>query len=89
MAVPGSVLGMSQRLQALIASIGEQPPSSLCQLERYVAEARLVEQDLLPWADFRHPVEDSYGRRLIWKSDFVELMVMSSTKSDFQTNRRP
>ena len=83
MAVPGSVLGMSRRLQALIASIGEQPPSSLSQLERCVADAQLVEQDLLPWEDFRHPVEDSYGRRLIWKSDFVELMVMSWIPGDF------
>ncbi|OUX74776.1 cysteine dioxygenase type I [Synechococcus sp. MEDNS5] len=83
MAVPGSVLGMSWRLQALIASIGEQPPSSLARLERSVADAGLIEQDLLPWADFSHPVEDSYGRRLIWKSDFVELMVMSWIPGDF------
>jgi cysteine dioxygenase len=83
MAVPGAVLGMSQRLQSLIASMGDEAPKSLQELESFVSEAGLVEEDLLPWADFDHPLTDSYGRRLIWKSDFVELMVMSWVPGDF------
>jgi len=83
MTLPGAVLGMSQRLQLLIASIGHEAPESLQALERSVSDAGLLEQDLLPWADFDHPVSDSYGRRLIWKSDYVELMVMSWVPGDF------
>ena len=83
MTVPGTVLGMSRRMQSLIASIGDQPPACLDDLKRCMSDARLTEQDLLPWADFNHPLEDSYGRRLIWKSDFVELMVMSWIPGDF------
>lgn len=83
MTLPGAVLGMSQRLQSLIASIGSEGPESLQALERCVSDAGLEERDLLPWADFDHPVADSYGRRLIWKSDFVELMVMSWVPGDF------
>ena len=40
-------------------------------------------QDLLPWADFNHPVTDSYGRKLLFQGKNFEIMVMSWLPGDF------
>ncbi len=48
-----------------------------------VIEANLKPEDLYPWADFDHPVEDSYGRRLVYNESDFEIMVMSWAPGDF------
>ena len=32
-------------------------------IRRVIKEANVKPEDLSPWADFDHPVEDSYGRK--------------------------
>ena len=39
--------------------------------------------DLEPWYDFDHPVRDGYGRKLAYKADAFEIMVMSWRPGDF------
>lgn len=53
------------------------------ELRRAVLAAGVREEDLLPWADFDHPVADSYGRKLVYKEDHFEIMVMSWQPGDF------
>ena len=48
-----------------------------------VLDANLRAEDLTAWADFDHPVEDSYGRRLVYDGGDFEIMVMSWAPGDF------
>ena len=45
-------------------------------------EIPVTADDLLPWADFDHPLADSYGRKLVWDGGFFEVMVMSWNPGD-------
>lgn len=42
-----------------------------------VIQADVQIQDMVPYADFQHPVEDCYGRKLVYETDQFEVMVMS------------
>ena len=46
-------------------------------------EANVDPRDLLPWYDFEHPVQDSYGRKLVKQGRNFELMVMSWLPRDY------
>jgi SAM-dependent methyltransferase/predicted metal-dependent enzyme (double-stranded beta helix superfamily) len=48
-----------------------------------VLEAQVSADDLIAWADFDHPVSDSYGRKLVFKGSHFEIMVMSWAPGDF------
>ncbi|MEL6158623.1 MAG: cysteine dioxygenase family protein [Cyanobacteria bacterium J06554_11] len=43
---------------------------------------QISEQTLMPWADFSHPVTDSYGRKLVFDGGHFEIMVMSWRPGD-------
>jgi SAM-dependent methyltransferase len=58
----------------------ELKPSSM---RRILLEAGVKPEELEPWAEFDHPVEDSYGRKLAYKGDNFEIMVMSWRPGDF------
>lgn len=55
------------------------------EMHRIVKMAGVQPEDLQPWADFDHPVQDSYGRKLVYKGDNFEVMVMSWRPGDFST----
>ncbi len=55
-------------------------PSKVAQIIR---EANVQPTDLEPWTDFDHPVTDSYGRKMAYKGDHFEIMVMSWAPGDF------
>ncbi len=46
-------------------------------------EANIDPIDLLPWYDFEHPGQDSYGRKLVKQGRNYELMVMSWLPGDY------
>lgn len=52
-------------------------------LTRYLQGTAIQTEDLLPWADWKHPIRDSYGRRLVYRSDRFEVMVMSWLPGDY------
>lgn len=54
-------------------------------VRKTILEAKVEPKDLEPWADFDHPVTDSYGRKLVYKGDNFEIMVMSWRPGDFST----
>lgn len=55
------------------------------QMRKIILEAGVKVEELKPWADFDHPVQDSYGRKLVYKGDNFEIMVMSWRPGDFST----
>lgn len=68
------------RLVKNIRASARLTPEIVCQC---AIEAKVDAQDLLPWADFQHPVADSYGRQLVYHGENFEIMVMSWLPGDF------
>ncbi len=57
-------------------------PGKLCSIIR---NAKVKVEDLAHWADFDHPVRDSYGRKQVHIGENFEVMVMSWRPGDFST----
>ncbi len=47
-----------------------------------IKAAAVQKEDLEPWADFKHPIKDSYGRKMVYKAPNFEIMVMSWLPGD-------
>lgn len=73
------------RLEGLIRNIEQDAHCSPQRLRQHILAANLSTDDLLPWADFQHPVTDSYGRKAVYESEYFEVMVMSWAPGDFST----
>ncbi len=79
-------VGRSQAtLSHIIHTLQNSGPLRPAELRRLVLEAQVKQEDLLPWADFEHPVADSYGRKLAYKEGHFEIMVMSWLPGDFSS----
>ncbi len=72
----------SPEIQALIAAIESDDHLTPSRARRLLEESDITQADLAPWADFDHPIEDSYGRKLIHNGGFYELMAMSWVDGD-------
>ena len=69
-----------QRLKNLIEA---HDSLNVSVVARLVQEAAITEADLVPYADFDHPLEDGYGRKMAYEGEFYEIMVMSWNPGDF------
>ena len=56
---------------------------TLVKAEQYLREAELEISDLMPYADFDHPVADGYGRKMVVDDEHFEIMVMAWNPGDF------
>ncbi len=70
-------------LRRIVSTLRSAAALRPMELRRAVVDAGVKEEELMPWADFDHPVEDSYGRKLVYKEDNFEIMVMSWSPGDF------
>ncbi|MEY2904600.1 MAG: hypothetical protein RJA52_616 [Bacteroidota bacterium] len=70
-------------IKNLISDLENAPRFSTSLLIQLVNNSNITAEDLKPWADFDHPQEDSYGRKLIYEGKNFELMVMSWVPGDF------
>lgn len=70
-------------LQNLITQIQQHTYLTPTVLRDCVQAAQIQPSDLLPWADFEHPVTDGYGRKLVYDGGHFEIMVMSWREGDF------
>ncbi|MEM7374342.1 MAG: cysteine dioxygenase family protein [Bacteroidota bacterium] len=69
-------------LSTLITNLSQNNCSTVSEIVAYVRDANVHYEDLLPWADFDHPAEDSYGRKLVSHGPNFEVMVMSWRPGD-------
>lgn len=69
-----------KRLTKLIEQNGEMTISKVAD---YVKDAAICVEDLLPYADFAHPIEDGYGRQIAVAGKNYKIMVMSWNPGDF------
>jgi len=70
-------------LQKIAKALEHKHELSPAEMRKLVMSAGVTEEDITPWADFDHPVEDSYGRKMIYKAPHFEMMVMSWRKGNF------
>ncbi|MBK8489387.1 MAG: methyltransferase domain-containing protein [Saprospirales bacterium] len=73
--LPASLQFIANALESLVIST----PASI---RKIVQEAGVQPQDLEAWADFDHPVADSYGRKLAYDGGHFEIMAMSWKPGD-------
>ncbi|MEO0538063.1 MAG: cysteine dioxygenase family protein [Cyanobacteria bacterium P01_A01_bin.123] len=72
-----------ERLQRLIQTLQQACDFTPGQIREIVLRAQISTEDLMPWANFDHPVADSYGRQLVFHGGHFEIMVMSWMPGDF------
>jgi cysteine dioxygenase len=70
-------------LQEIVKFFEHNQELSPAKVEDAIRRAQVKEEDLAPWTDFDHPLEDGYGRKMVHKSDDFEIMVMSWNPGDF------
>jgi SAM-dependent methyltransferase/predicted metal-dependent enzyme (double-stranded beta helix superfamily) len=76
---------LPQSLQTIAHRLRERPDFTPAFVRKVILEADVTAEDLMPWADFDHPLADSYGRKLVHKDPNFEIMVMSWQPGDFST----
>lgn len=80
--IPTSV-NLSSRIQTLIHSLETAPVVTPKIAAQLLEEATIEAGDLQLWAEFAHPVADSYGRHLVYDGGDFEVMVMSWAPGDY------
>lgn len=54
-------------------------------VKKFLDRAEVCEDDLKPYANFDHPIEDSYGRKMIYDGGKFEIMAMSWNPGDYSS----
>lgn len=70
-------------IQHLIELLQQNSNTTPRHVKYCIEQAHVSPEDLIPWADFNHPVTDSYGRKLVFHGGYFEIMVMSWMSGDF------
>jgi predicted metal-dependent enzyme (double-stranded beta helix superfamily)/SAM-dependent methyltransferase len=76
---------IADSLGSIISKLKEEKSLKPSALIHLIKEANVQAEDLIPWENFNHAPEDSYGRSLIYQGDNFELLVMSWDPGDFST----
>lgn len=71
-----------RRLQTLIEQLQETRRLTPQTVTQMVQAAQISAYDLMRWADFNHPIADSYGRKMVFDGGHFEVMVMSWLPGD-------
>ncbi len=79
----GEKITLPKSLQYIIESIESSEEMSTGKLKKIVREAQVTAEDLMPWSDFDHPLQDGYGRNMVYDGGFFDIMVMSWNPGDF------
>ena len=74
---------LPRRLRQLVGTLDANGIHSPADAHEALARAGIQRADVLPWANFKHSVYDSYGRKLVHLGSNYELMVMSWAPGDF------
>ncbi|MEO1082778.1 MAG: cysteine dioxygenase family protein [Acidobacteriota bacterium] len=73
---------LSENIRCLIEAVEACEELTPVRTRQLLEEATLSASDLAPWADYDHPSEDSYGRKMLFDGGCFELMVMSWAPGD-------
>lgn len=76
---------IAESLSSIISKLKQEKSLKPSTLIRFLKEGNVQPEDLIPWEEFNHAPEDSYGRKLIYQGDNFELLVMSWDPGDFST----
>ncbi|MBC8754647.1 cysteine dioxygenase family protein [Kordia sp. YSTF-M3] len=75
-----------ETLKTLIQTAVENEETiTAARIEEFVKRAKVTPEDLKPYADFDHPVEDGYGRKMIYDGGKFEIMAMSWNPGDYSS----
>lgn len=70
-------LSIPTSLQRLIDLLENNPNLNPLKAKQLVLSANVQVEDMMVYADFDHPTEDNYGRKLVFDGGRFEVMVMS------------
>jgi cysteine dioxygenase len=70
-------------LQSIVEFFEKEKNLNPSNIERAVKSANVSVEDLEAWADYDHPKQDGYGRKMVYKGETFEIMVMSWNPGDF------
>lgn len=78
---------LPRTLEKLVNILATHSHSNLkpSQAKELVVDAQVDVDDLMEYADFDHPVEDCYGRKLVYDGGSFEVMVMSWLPGDYSS----
>ncbi len=76
-------MDLPKALAAIVDVLEKEQPSKPSQIVSIVKRSDVAKKDLLPYADFDHPGQDSYGRKMVYKGENYEIMIMSWNQGDF------
>ena len=74
---------LPENLQYLINSLKKHSSLTPEQVSNCVSQAKIKPQELMPWADFNHPISHGYGRQLVYDGGHFEVMIMSWVPGDY------
>jgi len=80
--LPPSLYRLVQLIEETIATQGKLSPLKAKEL---VLKADVQVDDMKRYADFDHPIEDCYGRKLVYDAGHFEVMVMSWNPGDYSS----
>lgn len=77
---------LTSGLKRLVDAIeNETSQITVSKAAELMEKAAITQDDLLPWADFEHPAEDGYGRKMVFKNEKFEVMVMTWNPGDYSS----
>jgi cysteine dioxygenase len=70
-------------LNRLVEKLEEKSEFTPIELQKIINKANISAEHLLPWADFDHPKDEGYGRKVIFSGEHFEIIVLSWAPRDF------
>ena len=67
----------------LIELIGDQTSFKASEITRLIREANIKIEDLKDFEDFDHDKREGYGRKIVYRNDHFEILVMSWAPGDY------
>ena len=80
--LPATLERLACDIQQALDAKGQLSPQSAKEI---VLNAKVSAEDLAIYADFDHPVEDCYGRKMIYETEQFEIMAMSWKPGDYSS----
>ncbi len=74
---------LPRSIERFVVTMQKHGVDSPMSARKMLADSGIEEDDVMPWAEFEHPVSDGYGRSMVHQGENYELMVMTWMPGDF------